>query len=304
MPDRFLVQEKSVSWFKKKMIMGAAIIAALGGGMGLAAWFFLRSVQPQTPSPAIPSAEPTAPTAPSPSVPVPPKTTLPPQETIPPTTTPPATPEPEPTPLPPPVEPPAAPPAPVMLPLSNDSDSDAVTDVEEGLWGLDPLKPDTDADGYLDGQELLLLFNPAAGGGARIESSVSIRTYLNPQLQYTMLVPATWENRLLDPTSATQVLFVAATGEFVSVIAQQNLEGYSSARSWYISQYSIADPARLADITTGTLRGILSPDGLAAYFLDQGYLYTISYNPGIRTSVNFQTTFRMMVQSFRTYVAP
>ncbi len=37
---------------------------------------------------------------------------------------------------------------------ASDSDGDGLTDFEENLWGTDPLNPDTDADGLIDGQEV------------------------------------------------------------------------------------------------------------------------------------------------------
>ncbi|MFT5583305.1 MAG: hypothetical protein ACI9VR_000883, partial [Cognaticolwellia sp.] len=37
---------------------------------------------------------------------------------------------------------------------SRDSDGDGLTDAEEAEWGTDPTDADTDADGYLDGEEI------------------------------------------------------------------------------------------------------------------------------------------------------
>ncbi len=320
MPDKFLVVKKQENWLQKRLLIGGGIIVVLGGGMGLAAWFFLRSIAPPaaplstTPPPEESAPEITRPaaSAPAPAPPVTRDNPLP-ANPVPTTTSPVAT-----TTIPvtpPPIEQPAPPvetppttllPAPnfQVIPPSKDSDSDKLTDVEEALWGTDSNRPDSDADSFLDGDELLLLYDPSKGSGSRLAQSANARSYINPQLKYTLLVPAAWENRLLDPTNAMQVLFNSATGEFIGVMVQENFEGYTSAREWYLSQYPSVNTRYLQDVRTETLMGIMSPDGLAAYFLDNGYLYVISYNPGIREEVNFLTTYRMVVQSFRTYQEP
>jgi hypothetical protein len=318
MPEKFLVVKKQENWLQKRLLIGGGIIAVLGGGMGLAAWFFLRSIAPPAapvstaPLPEETAPESARPVAPAPTPPVTSENPLP------------ASPFPTTTPLvaatttpvtPPPAEPPAppeeTPPASLLptpnfqvIPPSKDSDNDKLTDVEEALWGADPNRPDSDSDSFLDWDELLLLFDPSKGGGSKLAQSANARSYINPQLKYTLLVPSSWENRLLDPTNAMQVLFNSATGEFIGVMAQENFEGYATAREWYLSQYPSVKTGDLRDVRTGTLAGIMSPDGLAAYFIDSGYLYVISYNPGIREAVNFQTTYRMVVQSFRTYREP
>ena len=320
MPEKFLVVKKQENWLQKRLLIGGGVIVVLGGGMGLAAWFFLRSIAPSVaPASTTPLPEETAPEsirpatlAPAPAPrgisenPLPTNfvpTITPPVAT----TTIPITPPPAEPPAPHEEEPPSSllpPPNFQMIPSSKDTDSDKLTDVEEALWGTDTYKPDSDMDSFIDGDELVLLYDPSKGNGSRLAQSANARSYLNPQLKYTLLVPSTWENRLLDPTSALQVLFNSATGEFIGVMAQENFGGYTTAREWYLSQYPSVKTEDLQDVRTDTLAGIMSPDGLAAYFIDGGYLFVISYNPGIREEVNFLTTYHMVVQSFRTYQEP
>jgi hypothetical protein len=45
-----------------------------------------------------------------------------------------------------------------------DSDSDGLTNAQETTYGTDPLKADTDGDGYLDGDEVANGFNPIGSG--------------------------------------------------------------------------------------------------------------------------------------------
>lgn len=45
--------------------------------------------------------------------------------------------------------------------ITNDHDYDGLADWEEELYGTDPNNPDTDGDGYLDGEEVASGYNPA-----------------------------------------------------------------------------------------------------------------------------------------------
>ncbi len=47
-----------------------------------------------------------------------------------------------------------------------DTDNDGLTDEQEEIYGTDRLNPDTDGDGYLDGEEVENGFNPLDGDGA------------------------------------------------------------------------------------------------------------------------------------------
>lgn len=48
--------------------------------------------------------------------------------------------------------------------LFKDADNDGLTDEEEVLYGTDATNPDTDGDGYLDGEEVDSGYNPAGSG--------------------------------------------------------------------------------------------------------------------------------------------
>ncbi|MFH0805156.1 MAG: hypothetical protein V1916_03095 [Patescibacteria group bacterium] len=49
-----------------------------------------------------------------------------------------------------------------------DTDNDGLTDEQEEIWGTDPKNPDTDGDGFKDGDEIKNGFNPLKAGGAKL----------------------------------------------------------------------------------------------------------------------------------------
>lgn len=190
------------------------------------------------------------------------------------------------------------PPRPPILPSASDQDKDGLTDEEEKVFSTDVAKPDTDGDGYVDGLEVINLYNPIGFAPVRIEDSGLVLTYTNPTFNYSILYPKVWMARGLDETNR-EVLFTSATGEFVQVIVEENLE-HLPVLDWYLAKSPGMTAAEVHTVVTKTgLQGIQSPDGLTAYFSYGDYIFAIAYNVGTKTELNFKTTFEMMVRSFK-----
>jgi hypothetical protein len=188
--------------------------------------------------------------------------------------------------------------APPKLVSSLDSDNDGLTDKEETVYNTDPNKPDTDADGYPDGVEVLNLYNPRGFTPVKIEDSGLVNRYTNNTFKYSILYPAKWLARALDETNQ-EVIFTSDTGEFMQVIVQEN-QDHLPLVDWYQAQVpgiNLEQIEYTAD-KNKILTGIKSLDGLTVYFGNENYIYSITYNIGTRTELNFLTTFAMMYRSF------
>ena len=57
---------------------------------------------------------------------------------------------------------------------SNDFDHDGLKNAEEAVWGSDPYNPDTDEDGYLDGEEVFSDHNPLIKEGDSLAEARNI----------------------------------------------------------------------------------------------------------------------------------
>jgi len=194
--------------------------------------------------------------------------------------------------------PPSPPPLPAVLPLATDTDNDGLTDVEESLFTTDFVNSDSDADGYRDGLEVINLYNPAGFAPHKIEETNLVKTYSNPTYNYTIFYPASWLARALDETNR-EVMFTSATGEFMQVIVEDNLDKIPLL-DWYLEKAPGTNPAEIgAVITKAGLSGIKSPDGLTVYFGAEDKIFAISYNIGIKTELNYKSTFEMMYKSFK-----
>ncbi|MBI5071693.1 hypothetical protein HZB93_02240 [Candidatus Falkowbacteria bacterium] len=187
------------------------------------------------------------------------------------------------------------PPPPAVLPSSLDTDNDGLTDVEESLFNTDKNNADTDGDSYSDSLELVNLYNPTGVAPQKIEETDLVKIYSNQIFKYSIFYPTSWSARALDATER-EVLFTSTTGEFVQVIVDDNLSR-QPLLDWYLAE---APGAEYSNISTKSgLSGIQSSDGLNVYFASGDKIYVISYNVGIKTELNYKTTFLMMVKSFK-----
>lgn len=184
------------------------------------------------------------------------------------------------------------------LKTSLDSDNDSLTDKEEGLYNTDPNKPDTDDDGFVDGVELTNLYNPRGFTPVRLEDSGLVNRYTNTTYKYHIFYPVKWLARALDETNQ-EAIFTSDTGEFMQVIVQENIN-HLSLIDWYKTQVPEINIEQIEYITnkSKSLTGIRNLDGLTIYFGNENYIYSIAYNIGTKTELNFSSTLTMMYKSF------
>ncbi|RLG59365.1 hypothetical protein DRN86_04350 [Candidatus Geothermarchaeota archaeon] len=183
------------------------------------------------------------------------------------------------------------------IPSSQDTDSDGLTDVEEGLFGTNVSLPDSDNDSYTDGQEVISGYNP--NGSGKLESSAKVQLYTSDQEGYNLLYPAAWA--VADDPQNTRGKIFTTSGEFVSVSVQEN-PARLSARDWYLTKSPGVSSASIVSVSNWdkTLAGVQSVDGLTIYYTKGDKVYIISYNTNILSQANFKSTFTMMYKSFKT----
>lgn len=191
-------------------------------------------------------------------------------------------------------------PEPVTYTSSVDSDRDSLTDIEETLYDTQKNMPDTDADGYLDGAELIGLFNPLAASGSLLATSGLVNTYENPVFNYQIFYPAKWLARPADQ-SLKEIIFQSETGEYISVFVEDNI-GNEALVNWFNAKFPDENLDLLEKKTTkNNMEALLSADKLTYYLYSEktpDKVYMVNYNISGKTIINMQTTFEMMVNSF------
>jgi hypothetical protein len=204
-----------------------------------------------------------------------------------------------PDPLPP---PPPLPVAPVLPSGGLDSDSDGLTDVEEPLYGTDARSPDADLDGFLDGNEVFHLYNPAARSPVRLLDSGLVKLFSAPA-GWSILVPASWIIGL-DIPDGSQATVTTGRGETMVLKIENNATG-ASLTDWYVARTPGESASSVRPfITKEGLQGVAVSDRLEAFFAWGGKVFTVKYILGGESFINYRTTFEMMLNSLKLVGVP
>lgn len=176
-----------------------------------------------------------------------------------------------------------------------DSDNDGLTDIEEILLSASANAPDTDADGYLDGAELINLYNPAGEGKLTANSNISV--YENKTFAYDLLYPSTWQTSVNGGDDS--LMFRSGDNQFIQVIVQPNVNK-QTLDAWCMEQLGVLTINEADRISGVNWQGIKSSDGLNIYLIDkkQNYIFSLTYNPGSGSILEYFNIFQMMVKSF------
>lgn len=181
------------------------------------------------------------------------------------------------------------------LRVGADSDNDGLTDSEETFFGTASTTPDTDGDGYVDGAELINLYNPAGVGKLIANSRISL--YQNKTFAYDLLYPSSWQTSVNGGDDS--LMFKTGDNQFVQVIVQPNA-GKQTFDQWYMEQLDASTISEADRVSGANWQGIKSPDGLNIYLTDkkQNYIFSLTYNPGGANILEYFNIFQMMVKSF------
>ncbi|OGL96065.1 hypothetical protein A2348_00920 [Candidatus Uhrbacteria bacterium RIFOXYB12_FULL_58_10] len=184
-----------------------------------------------------------------------------------------------------------------------DSDSDGLTDLEERIvYGTDVRLPDTDGDGFLDGNEVFHRYNPGGTAPGTLFESGLVKIFTGPASDaswYHVSYPSVWAPTFLTEDWGTPTTFVATTGEKISVSVLERQQGTSFA-DWL---KGIDTGIYSASTTKNGYGSLVSEDQLTVYVdgsasvAGAGYAAKIEYDPGIKATIDYLQTFKMMVNS-------
>ena len=250
------------------LIAGAVVVLALI----IVGYLLLRTSQPKTEN----QVQPTVETQPAPR-PEPEQT---------------PTPEPEPEPV-------------VESPFTNeivpgkDSDSDGLTDVEETIiYKTNPNLPDTDLDGFLDGNEVFHLYNPSAKSpGTLLEAGFVSKTTIPPNVE--LMYPSIWNTQANENLS---VSIITSTGEtfVVNVISQTQEALEQTILNWIGEQ---GGQENVVKTTTKTGKEFyMTQDKRSAIVLIGTNVLSFKYDVSTKTTIDYVLTFQMIINSLQEIV--
>lgn len=184
-------------------------------------------------------------------------------------------------------------------PTTNDSDEDFLTDVEENLYGTSINNADQDGDTYLDGLELINLYDPKHKTPASLVDSGIVNIFNNQEQGYSLFYPKEWKVRYASEDRG-EVYFESGTVEFVQVLVSDNPQK-ESITAWAKKQFKDIEISKLERVGVGDKLGIKSPNGLTVNFSNEDKIYSVTYQVSTLRSLNFKATFQMMYKSLKLY---
>lgn len=171
-----------------------------------------------------------------------------------------------------------------------DSDSDGLTDVEETIvYGTDPHLPDTDGDGFLDGNEVFHRYNPNGTAPADLLGAKLVQVLAASS--YKLLYPTKWTSV---PSDKNGFVISTTTGETFHVESITK-DSTQSLADWYVQNVKNGTPT-----VTKSKNGypmLVSSNQLTAY-LDLGSIVlTFAYDTATKNTIDYLQTFQMMLNS-------
>lgn len=208
-------------------------------------------------------------------------------------------PEPEPESSPPLPLPPTPEPEPVRPGI--DTDSDGLTDVEERtIYGSDPRNPDTDGDSFIDGNEVLHLYDPTHSGGATFgEQAVGpITSYADSGFGLTFFLPESWGPfpAATPPHEPSIVTIPIASGETFRfhaypISSDESLEALPPHLRLFPGETFLPGRSKQG---YDLLRSATQRIAMVAF---GGEIVVIEYDIGTRRNINYLRTFEMVINS-------
>lgn len=178
-----------------------------------------------------------------------------------------------------------------------DTDSDGLTNIEEGLYGTDFRSPDTDHDSFLDGNEVFHRYDPNGLAPSTLLDTGAVRVLDNVTLPFSLYYPASWIPTV-DP-SARSVTFKSGATTVVSISWLQKTDEATLTQFISDNQLLTEETNQERYITKEGIGAVGAKDGREV-ILDGGVFgYDLVYSVGSGQSIDYLQTFKMMVNSFK-----
>lgn len=184
--------------------------------------------------------------------------------------------------------------APATIAGTQDTDGDGLTDQEEALYETNDNLKDTDADGFVDGLEVMNGYSPLLSPGTTLLGAEAVSVYANVTHTFSVDYPKSW---VVDARTANEILFITSTTEFIEILIEQK-RANQSISDWYDEQVSVGGASELTLTDVNGLPTLIAKNGLTYYIGDEDKVFVLTYNYGTRDQINFRTSYYMMLDSF------
>ena len=175
-----------------------------------------------------------------------------------------------------------------------DSDSDGLTDIEENLvYQTNPRLPDTDNDGFLDGNEVFHRYNPIALAPGTLLETGLVKVFKDDKQKYQIFYPSVWDIKNDNQVDSKNIIQIT-TGETITISVEPKKNG-EDLKTWYQEQKK-AD--QVFSIKTKNGLTTLVDDNQLEYYIDaDDRVIHLIYDTSGQGSIDYLQTFQMMINS-------
>jgi len=184
---------------------------------------------------------------------------------------------------------------PKLPPAGLDTDSDGLSDVEEALYGTNSRKPDTDGDGFLDGNEVFHLYNPNGRAPGKLIEAGLVKE-VKGSVGWTMLIPTSWTLKLTNE-DGSQAVIETGHPETFTVAVKDNPQSLPIVQ-WYMADHPDVQESQILQYRSKKgYEGIIGPDLLTTYIPWGNKVFVFTYGLNGQPFINYRTTYSMMLNS-------
>ncbi len=182
-----------------------------------------------------------------------------------------------------------------LPPAGLDSDSDGLTDLEEALFGTNIHNPDTDEDGFLDGNEVFNLYNPNGRAPSTLLNAGLVKQE-SGTIGWTMLIPKVWTLTQTVPDGSKATIDTGKAEKFT--ISVEDNANYTPIVKWYLAHHPSVQASQILQYRSKKgYKGIIGADLLATYIPWGKYVFVFTYHLNGQPFINYRTTYSMMLNS-------
>jgi hypothetical protein len=174
-----------------------------------------------------------------------------------------------------------------------DTDSDGLSDIEERLFGSNTRLPDTDRDGFLDGNEVFNQYDPLRESPAKLLERSIVKKFDDTSVSWSFLYPSLWGVSIkTDESNQIHVLITVASGENIKLSSATKTAGTASLRDY------VDDASNFEFTKTKSNLDIATEQNQMKAYIDLGdEVLVAEYLLNGKNTIDFISAFQMILNS-------
>lgn len=174
-----------------------------------------------------------------------------------------------------------------------DTDSDGLSDIEERMFGSNTRLPDTDRDGFLDGNEVFNQYDPLRTSPAKLLERYVVKKFEDASIGWTFLYPSLWGVAVKsDEAGKMSVLVTIASGEIMEFSAESKTNSELTLEDYVNGETDFEFTKTKSGLPMATEQSQMKT------YIDLGDdVLAASYSLNGKNTIDFVSSFQMILNS-------